>query len=354
MSRKMEDLTDNIYGRLMVIEFSHSDKHNNKYWKCECSCKEHNIVTVQAGALKTGATTSCGCYNKERSHLKNFNDLTDNIYGYLKVLGVAYKKGKNYYWRCKCFCGGCTNETIVRSDELISGNTKSCGCLNRKPKEDLTGRSFNDFIVEGYYGNGRWKCKCKCKCGNIRYIRTDHIKHEDIISCGHNQINHFGSYPELEIRDYIEFITGEDFVKCRILNGKEIDLYSDVLKLGIEYNGSWCHASENNPYENKDKYYHRDKFLLARSKGIHLITVFDIDYESNKNYIKSIIDNVINAKSFILPQNEIEYTDNDYDDGSYMKDYGYIEIGQEEPKSFIYQDKYVVYRCGRTIWKKVR
>lgn len=39
---------------------------------------------------------------------------------------VGYGKGKKIMWRCKCDCG---KETIVSSDKLKSGHTKSCGCL---------------------------------------------------------------------------------------------------------------------------------------------------------------------------------------------------------------------------------
>ena len=32
-------------------------------------------------------------------------------------------------WKCKCDCG---NEVIVKSQSLLSGNTKSCGCLHKE------------------------------------------------------------------------------------------------------------------------------------------------------------------------------------------------------------------------------
>jgi len=100
--------------------------------------------------------------------------------------------------------------------------------------------------------------------------------------------------------------------------------------------------------------YHQGKFLLARSKGIHLITIFDKDWEENKEEIKNIIKNIVLHEDyeFFKPQNDIEYTNNDYDSGIWMKKYGYKEVGQEEPESFVYQERFKVYRCGRTIWGK--
>lgn len=47
----------------------------------------------------------------------------------LKVINLAYIKNHKTYWNCKCKCG---KETIVYSDKLKTGHTKSCGCLKRQ------------------------------------------------------------------------------------------------------------------------------------------------------------------------------------------------------------------------------
>ena len=51
------------------------------------------------------------------------------------------------------------------------------------------------------------------------------------------------------------------------------------------------------------------------------------------------------------PTTEFVYTDNDFDDGVWLYNYGYSIYKQEEP-SFYINGKYKIYRCGRTIWKK--
>lgn len=41
------------------------------------------------------------------------------------------KNGKvyySYYWKCKCDCG---NEKSVLLSNIIKGNSKSCGCLEK-------------------------------------------------------------------------------------------------------------------------------------------------------------------------------------------------------------------------------
>lgn len=49
--------------------------------------------------------------------------------GKLTVLNEYYKKGKHTYWKCRCECG---KEKLIYSHNLISGKTKSCGCIKNK------------------------------------------------------------------------------------------------------------------------------------------------------------------------------------------------------------------------------
>lgn len=54
-------------------------------------------------------------------------DISGNRYGKLVVIEYAWSKKKQTLWRCKCDCG---NEYIGTRDHLVSGNTRSCGCLS--------------------------------------------------------------------------------------------------------------------------------------------------------------------------------------------------------------------------------
>ena len=54
-------------------------------------------------------------------------DLTGQKFNRLTVIKRSNKnKNKKVYWLCKCECG---NLTVVSSDKLKGGITKSCGCL---------------------------------------------------------------------------------------------------------------------------------------------------------------------------------------------------------------------------------
>lgn len=62
------------------------------------------------------------------------NDLTNQIFGRLRVIHRAEDyvspQGKHYTkWHCLCECG---NEVDVAARGLVSGNTKSCGCIHKE------------------------------------------------------------------------------------------------------------------------------------------------------------------------------------------------------------------------------
>ena len=61
------------------------------------------------------------------SHSRQKLDLTGHRYGKLTVLGPAENIGERTAWRCLCDCG---RQAIVKTTQLRSGHTKSCGCKN--------------------------------------------------------------------------------------------------------------------------------------------------------------------------------------------------------------------------------
>ena len=44
------------------------------------------------------------------------------------VIPIRHNKYGNVEWLCRCKCG---NETIVACNSLTTGNSKSCGCIQR-------------------------------------------------------------------------------------------------------------------------------------------------------------------------------------------------------------------------------
>lgn len=79
---QFQDLEGRKFGRLTVMGYAGKITLSN--WFCRCDCG--NITKVYAGSLKSGDTTSCGCFNKERvrevktTHGHNTKDKVSRTY----------------------------------------------------------------------------------------------------------------------------------------------------------------------------------------------------------------------------------------------------------------------------------
>lgn len=61
---KYKDISGQKYGRLTALYKLRNYHKKGTYWLCVCECG--NLKEVYLGSLTSGATTSCGCYHKER------------------------------------------------------------------------------------------------------------------------------------------------------------------------------------------------------------------------------------------------------------------------------------------------
>ena len=115
-----------------------------------------------------------------------------------------------------------------------------------------------------------------------------------------NPIGSGVSDAENEICDFIkDNYNGEVIQSDRnILDRKEIDIYLPELGLAFEYNGVYWH---NELY--KDKNYHLDKTEQCSEKGIHLIHIYEDDWNNKKDIIKSRIKNLLGSSNRIYGRN---------------------------------------------------
>ena len=122
----------NRYGRLQVIDYAPNDQNGNSRWKCLCDCG--NVIITKGARLRNGGVLSCGCIRTEKLIQNNYNrrkNLLNQKFGLLTVIQETEKRNNNrsIVWKCQCECG---NITYVSEADLISGNTKSCGCNRYK------------------------------------------------------------------------------------------------------------------------------------------------------------------------------------------------------------------------------
>ena len=89
-------------------------------------------------------------------------DLSGKVFGRLTVLSFNGRSGSQYLWNCQCECG--KTNTPSRSS-LVSGKSKSCGCLARErsaASQTKHGKS-KDRIYKIYIG---MKKRCNNKNSN--------------------------------------------------------------------------------------------------------------------------------------------------------------------------------------------
>ena len=88
-------------------------------------------------------------------------------------------------WLCECDCG---NQVVISRHNLVSGNTKSCGCRKHGPeRENIIGKRFGrltvvDFDHNDVHRNSYWLCECDC--GNKTIVTRGSLISGNTTSCG--------------------------------------------------------------------------------------------------------------------------------------------------------------------------
>lgn len=122
--------TGNRFGRLLVLEQVKKENDTRAYWRCKCDCGKEIIVSGKQ--LRSGNTTSCGCYRAEllrQRNLEKGNVKVGNVYGYLTVIKKGELKNHYQHWICRCRCG---NLVDIVTGELNRRTMPSCGCIVSK------------------------------------------------------------------------------------------------------------------------------------------------------------------------------------------------------------------------------
>lgn len=116
------------------------------------------------------------------------------VYGQLKVKSFAGVKNERRRYLCECTCG---KETTTEARSLVSGKTKSCGCLRSMiglahvgfPYSDYVGKRFDRLLVleYSYEHLGRKRnahVLCQCDCGERKIVSAYNLRSGNVKSCG--------------------------------------------------------------------------------------------------------------------------------------------------------------------------
>jgi len=158
--------------------------------------KKYGKLTVLHKACQNKYLCACDCgntievfgYHLVSGNTKSCGCLKDTVhvgekYGKLTVLEKSDRVVKNgpHYWKCKCDCG---NIVEVLPAALRDGRAKSCGCIRNVV---TIGKRFGNLLVAEKVKTGSNKaCKsiCKCDCGNTVEFYNSQLISGYAISCG--------------------------------------------------------------------------------------------------------------------------------------------------------------------------
>ena len=229
---------------------------------------------------------------------KNYNDLCLSERCYL------IKEKLTKIPKCK-IC-----EKNASYNTFIDGYRNTCGEKNCVKKyASLQKRTNNNTIIINKLADTHFELiskpnglnnyitlKCK-KCNHIFNIILNNGRiNKYQIYCPNCE--HITSKKENELYEFIQqIIPNERIIHSYWPLGRpsnnsknvfELDVYIPSRKIAFEFNGTYWH---DNIHKNKN--YHQWKFLKCKELGIHLIQIWEFDWNQNEDLIKNKIKNIL-------------------------------------------------------------
>ena len=280
---KRKDLTGQTFGKLLVLETLYNyNGYNKATYKCQCECG--NIVYVKSTSIYK--TASCGCSRKL--------NIIGQKFGKLLVKSMNYDNKEAY---CECLCD-CGKKVFTRANALLTGNTKSCGCIH---SPSLINNVYGKLIVvDEYYENNLKHCICKCQCGNVVTLLGRSLTSGNTTSCGCYRSDLHSKNEQLIsnfLKDNkVEFYNEKTFDDCVGIGNKKLrfDFYIPNINTVIEYDGKqhfepidyFGGESSFNIQKENDKI----KNQYCKDNNIRLVR---ISYKNKIDNIYNILNNII-------------------------------------------------------------
>ena len=214
------DKSGEFINGIEVIKYVGRNASSQICYLCKCHCGKEFITSWNS--LKMGTVISCGCFHSRGLRKDDeYRSRIGEVHNRLKILGYERieKNGKSRgYFDCECQCENKTR-VIVRTDQLLSGNTKSCGCLQKEFASNLMKNAdksnwkkssrvytkkveFDNLELMSHVGETHNRLKiigcvrkesggrlrnfytCECRCGTILDVRCEAVLKGTTKSCG--------------------------------------------------------------------------------------------------------------------------------------------------------------------------
>lgn len=220
-----KDLTGQTFNRLTVIE-QDMDKYaetHEVFWKCRCSCGK--FKSVRTYDLTHGKTMSCGCLRNEKIREAVGNKLQGQRFGKLLVLEQVESIIENSgmvrtAWKCKCDCG---NIITVKTINLKSGDTRSCGCSHSK----------GETIIEKILRENNIKYSQQYVFSELTSLNGGNLKFDFAVFNSDNSLRYLIEFNGIQHYEPIDFFGGEKQFKIQKQNDQKKISYCKENKIPL-------------------------------------------------------------------------------------------------------------------------
>lgn len=131
------------------------------------------------------------------------------------------------------------------------------------------------------------------------------------------------SVGQIEVFDYITSLGIESFINDRkTIHPFELDIIIPSKKLAIEYCGVYYHSET---WGNKDRNYHLKKHQLCEEQGYDLITIFEAEWKTKKDIVKSILAAKLGATKHKIHARNTTFKELKYNDVKSFEEENHIQ-----------------------------
>lgn len=279
-NKRGRDLAQKIFGDFLVLYRTLPlSSSKQAHWLCQCqNCQKYTVIP--AYTLLNG-TNECSC---------RF-DLTNKTYGRWTVLYFTGRTAKNRskIWHCKCDCG---NEKDIDGYILRSGQSRSCGCLQKETikkiaesqRIDLTGQRFGKLVaLKPIYGHQEGKhtqWECQCDCGNKIFVDMGNLQQGFSKSCGCTLSRQEENIIKLLTTANICFVYQKRFED---FSTKRFDFWVPEQNYIIEFDGEQHFFADNHGWNTQEKFEKTRQNDLLKNQYcfINNIPLIRIPYDVN-------------------------------------------------------------------------
>ena len=258
------------------VGFSLKYKKFNSYCNNICKAKDVTIKNKRLNTLKERyGTSSIMDIPEFRSKIDNTNLKKFGNKNYFASDAFANTRKNNLY-----------NLNIQCRDKGYNSILEKCKTANLVPL----------FTHEEYLNNEKAKYNrlLKWKCLDCGKTFEDYYANGILPICSCHKVKHS---MQNEVEEYIISLLGTDIEIKRdsrsVISPYEIDIFIPSLNIGIEFDGKYWHSSEVLPRD-----YHLNKTKLCEEKGIHLIHIFEWEWDNpvTKELVKKRLKNLLDKK----------------------------------------------------------